>query len=172
LFALVYPAVGLRYDVSKDASVVGADELSPAVKPGPPSTNPSAAANSGPSALPPKGMSEKSQRHGRDGTRIESDGTTVVPGVKVLTYGDPFRPGAASPTGKWSAWVWRLCARVPWLCLFRHSLLSTLQIAVLQRELVYEPVYPWGRVLALLQIVLTSTLFALFVLALRRQFRR
>ena len=120
LFALFYPALGLRYDASRDAQ----------------------------------------------------HATASAPNVVVLTYWQPFRPGAASATGKWSAWMWWLCGRVPWLCLFGHSSLTALYISALQKELVYEPIYPWGRLFALLQILLTSTLFALFVLALRRQFRR
>jgi hypothetical protein len=36
----------------------------------------------------------------------------------------------------------------------------------------YEPSYPWGRLLALFEVLLTSTLIALFLLAVRRQFRR
>jgi uncharacterized protein YjbI with pentapeptide repeats len=55
---------------------------------------------------------------------------------------------------------------------FGHSLMTTLAVTGLQKELRYEPVYPWGRALALVQLVLTSTLIALFLLALRRQFRR
>jgi hypothetical protein len=50
--------------------------------------------------------------------------------------------------------------------------MTTLAVASLQKELRYEPFYPWGRALALVQLVLTSTLIALFLLALRRQFRR
>ena len=36
----------------------------------------------------------------------------------------------------------------------------------------YAPVYPLGRVLAIVETLLTSSLFALFLLAIRRQFRR
>ena len=55
---------------------------------------------------------------------------------------------------------------------FFHSGMTTLAVASFQRDLGYEPLYPWGRALALVQLVLTSTLIALFLLALRRQFRR
>lgn len=55
---------------------------------------------------------------------------------------------------------------------FGHSLMTTLSVTSLQKGLGYEPVYPWGRALALLQLLLTSTLIALFLLALRRQFKR
>ena len=56
--------------------------------------------------------------------------------------------------------------------LFWHSLMTSLGVAAFQRDLAYEPTYPWGRVLALLELLLTSTLIALFLLAVRRQFRR
>jgi len=55
---------------------------------------------------------------------------------------------------------------------FGHSLMTALSVAGFQKELKYEPSYPWGRVLALLELLLTSTLIALFLLAVRRQFRR
>ena len=41
-----------------------------------------------------------------------------------------------------------------------------------QRNAEYLPAYPWGRVLAILTTLATSTLFALFLLAVRRQFKR
>lgn len=44
--------------------------------------------------------------------------------------------------------------------------------AIFQRNPEYSPVYPWGRVLGILETLLTSSLFALFLLAIRRQFRR
>jgi hypothetical protein len=56
--------------------------------------------------------------------------------------------------------------------LFWHSVMTSLGVAAFQRDLAYEPSYPWGRLLALLELLLTSTLIALFLLALRRQFKR
>jgi len=50
--------------------------------------------------------------------------------------------------------------------------MTALNVAAFQRDFAYEPSYPWGRLLALLEALLTSTLVALFLLALRRQFRR
>jgi len=50
--------------------------------------------------------------------------------------------------------------------------MTALYVAAFQKDLVYEPSYPWGRLLALLEVLLTSTLIALFLLAVRRQFRR
>lgn len=58
------------------------------------------------------------------------------------------------------------------LAFFGHSIMTALSVAGFQKELIYQPAYPWGRALALLELLLTSTLIALFLLALRRQFRR
>jgi uncharacterized protein YjbI with pentapeptide repeats len=55
---------------------------------------------------------------------------------------------------------------------FGHSLMTSLGVAAFQRELEYQPVYPWGRVLQWAELLFTSTLIALFLLAVRRQFRR
>ena len=55
---------------------------------------------------------------------------------------------------------------------FGNSLMTALSVAGFQKELKYEPNYPWGRALALLEVLLTSALAALFLLAIRRQFRR
>ena len=49
---------------------------------------------------------------------------------------------------------------------------TALYIAAFDKDLVYEPSYPWGRLLALIQVLITSTLVALFLLAVGRQFRR
>jgi len=84
------------------------------------------------------------------------------PEVIVLTYRRPIRSAEQENMG-----IWR--AR---LHLVGHSLLAAILVPLFQRDLVYEPAYPWGRVLAVLEMTLTSTLFALFLLAVRRQFRR
>lgn len=55
---------------------------------------------------------------------------------------------------------------------FGHSLMTAISVAGFQKELKYAPSYPWGRALALFELLLTSTLIALFLLALRRQFKR
>jgi uncharacterized protein YjbI with pentapeptide repeats len=62
--------------------------------------------------------------------------------------------------------------RITFWQLLRDSAMTTLGVAAFQRDLAYEPSYPWGRLLAILEILLTSTLLALFLLAVRRQFRR
>jgi uncharacterized protein YjbI with pentapeptide repeats len=63
-------------------------------------------------------------------------------------------------------------AWVATLAFFGHSLMTALSVAGFQKELIYQPAYPWGRAFALFELLLTSTLIALFLLALRRQFRR
>ena len=44
--------------------------------------------------------------------------------------------------------------------------------ATFQHNPEYTPSYPWGRVLAIIETLVTSTLSGLFLLAIRRQFRR
>jgi uncharacterized protein YjbI with pentapeptide repeats len=56
--------------------------------------------------------------------------------------------------------------------LFLKSALTALDTATFQKSPEYSPAYPWGRTLAIAETLLTSTLFALFLLAIRRQFRR
>ena len=58
------------------------------------------------------------------------------------------------------------------LSLVGRSLLAAVDVAGFQKSPEYVPAYPWGRVLGIAETVLTSTLFALFLLAIRRQFRR
>ncbi len=145
-FALAYPAVGLHFDASKEA-------LPSALSP---------PASSNPSASPQRSAPEKDLPRGRDASAVKAPGAADAPSIVALTYGQPLPPETTGSTGKWPARV----------RLFGHSFLTALYISTLQKELVYEPVYPWGRLLALLQLLVTSTLFALFLLALRRQFRR
>jgi hypothetical protein len=82
--------------------------------------------------------------------------------VSVLTYRNPY-----GNTEQRNSGGWRTRLHLVW-----HSLLAAILVPLFQRDLVYEPAYPWGRVLAVLETTLTSTLFALFLLAVRRQFRR
>lgn len=56
--------------------------------------------------------------------------------------------------------------------LLRDSAIAAVDIATFQRNPEHTPVYPGGRILAILETLLTSTLFGLFLLAIRRQFRR
>jgi hypothetical protein len=52
------------------------------------------------------------------------------------------------------------------------GLITSVDTATLQRSSEYAPAYPWGRVLAIVETLLTATLFGLFLLAIRRQFKR
>ena len=56
--------------------------------------------------------------------------------------------------------------------LIGKSGITAIDTATFQRTPEYTPVYPRGRVLAIFETLLTSSLFALFLLAIRRQFRR
>lgn len=58
------------------------------------------------------------------------------------------------------------------LPLLVHSGMTALSVAGFQKELRYSPAYPWGRALALLELLLTTTLGGLFLLAIRRQYKR
>ena len=78
----------------------------------------------------------------------------------TLTYRHPFLLGQSSD--RWKAR----------LRLFGHSCVTAIYITAFQKERLYEPDYPWGGLLVVLQTLLTSTLLALFALAVRRQFRR
>jgi len=56
---------------------------------------------------------------------------------------------------------------------FGQSLMSTMSVASLRRDFAdYEPQSVSGRFAALIELLVTSTLVALFLLAVRRQFRR
>jgi len=56
--------------------------------------------------------------------------------------------------------------------LIGKSGITAIDTATFQRTPEYTPVFPWGRVVAIFETLLTSSLFALFLLAIRRQFRR
>jgi hypothetical protein len=53
-----------------------------------------------------------------------------------------------------------------------NSVVASVDAAIFQKNPEYSPAYPWGRVVAIVETLLTSSLFALFLLAIRRQFRR
>ncbi|HYK36311.1 hypothetical protein [Alloacidobacterium sp.] len=92
----------------------------------------------------------------------KSDTNTIPPLFSILNYGDL---PAYIHAYKGPGWI-------ATLAFFGHSLMTALSVAGFQKELIYQPAYPWGRALALLELLLTSALIALFLLALRRQFRR
>lgn len=56
--------------------------------------------------------------------------------------------------------------------LVAKSAITSVDVATFQKGAEYCPVYPWGRVLSIIETLLTSTLFALFLLAIRRKFKR
>jgi uncharacterized protein YjbI with pentapeptide repeats len=58
------------------------------------------------------------------------------------------------------------------LKLLGKSAFTTIDTASFQKNSEYLPTYPSGRGLAILETLLAATLFALFLLAIRRQFRR
>ncbi len=80
----------------------------------------------------------------------------------ALSYSAYVRSGAAS-TDKARLTIWQ----VLW-----NSVTTSVDIALLRRDLAYEPAGALGWALSRLEFLLTSTLFALFLLAVRRQFRR
>jgi hypothetical protein len=77
------------------------------------------------------------------------------------TYGSVWRAGR--PEARSLRWEMGLVGK---------SLLTAIDTATFQKDAEYAPAYPWGRALAIAETLLTSTLFALFLLAIRRQFRR
>jgi hypothetical protein len=80
---------------------------------------------------------------------------------KSLTYRCPWPNALEQPS------VWGARGH-----LLGNSLITSLYVAAFQRDLQYQPSYPGGRLLALAEVLLTSTLGALFLLAVRRQFKR
>ena len=82
--------------------------------------------------------------------------------VPELSYRNYFHYGSLQPVSE----------KLGFHALLGHSLMTSVGVAVLQRDLAYEPSYPWARAFSWLEHTLTSTLIALFLLAVRRQFRR
>jgi len=80
----------------------------------------------------------------------------------ILSYCEYIRSGAPSSTIS-RLTIWELLG---------NGLTASVDTALLQRQSAYEPAGPWGWALSRLELILTSTLFALFLLAVRRQFRR
>ena len=104
------------------------------------------------------------------GLRPATEGTPLASGQSSssevaspeIHYENFFQYRMAHPKGVW----WGTAA------FFGHSLMTAVSVMAFQREFEYAPVYPWGWLLRLLQLLLSSTLIALFLLAVRRQFRR
>jgi uncharacterized protein YjbI with pentapeptide repeats len=87
---------------------------------------------------------------------------SVTDSAPVLSYSNFVRYRSMEPGG----------ARVTVWSLLGNSLMTAVGVAAFQRDLAYEPCYPWGRLFATVETVITSTLLALFLLAVKRQFRR
>jgi hypothetical protein len=83
-------------------------------------------------------------------------------GVAELSYANFVRYGATCPHG----------TKLTYASLLGHSLMTTIGVAAFQRDLAYEPTYWGSRLLSWLELFLTSIFIALFLLAVRRQFRR
>jgi uncharacterized protein YjbI with pentapeptide repeats len=79
----------------------------------------------------------------------------------ALSYSCPIKPGD-DPSQ-----LWRSRAK-----LIGHSFMTTLDIAAFQKEPFCKPSYPYGRLMEFLETLLVSTVGAVFLLAVRRQFRR
>src|ERR1039458_5576445 len=93
---------------------------------------------------------------GRSGTPV-----TASANAEKLTYWHPLQDsGDTRP-------IWR--AR---LALVGHSANTTVSISLFLRDMAYEPADPWGTAAKLAEMILTSTLGTLFLLAVRRQFKR
>lgn len=153
-FSLLYPVAGLRYGPVKDQRVISHVEPLGSAVPAPPK-----AAESRQMGMDSRSKAPGSEVYANQAAGIESERTTDA---AVLTYRHPFRPGEQDNAPRWLA---RL--RLTW-----HSFWASIFVAFFQKDLVYEPVYLGGRVMALSEQALTSTLFALFLLAVRRRFRR
>jgi len=80
---------------------------------------------------------------------------------EVLSYRCP------TPVDKPGLVGWRAERELVW-----DSALASIEVAAFQKDRMYEPAYRTGRFLILGETLLTSSLIALFLLAVRRQFRR
>ena len=102
--------------------------------------------------------------------------TLLYPLVGLRPVTARTQPALAAPQVK-PITYWNLPEATGWVPrpvrLVGHSFMTTLAVASLQREAAYyEPAYGLGRFLGILELALTSTLAALFILAVRRQFKR
>lgn len=113
---------------------------------------------------PVAGLHHDSSRDFSLTSRPDLSGADSVRAVErsVFTYWQPLPGEEGDYLARWHA-----RARLFW-----HGIWASVFIALFQRDLLYEPLYPGGRILAAFEQALTSTLFALFLLAVRRQFRR
>jgi len=92
-----------------------------------------------------------------------------LPGVGLKRQGARQAETYASVWRTGDGWTPNLWAEAR---LAGKSAITSVDAATFQKSAEYAPAYPCGRVLAIFETLLTSTLFALFLLAIRRQFRR
>jgi uncharacterized protein YjbI with pentapeptide repeats len=92
-----------------------------------------------------------------------------IPCIGLMRQGATQAETYASAWQAGDGWIPNLWAEAR---LAGNGAISSVDSATFQRNAEYTPAYPWGRVLAILETLLTSTLFGLFLLAIRRQFRR
>jgi hypothetical protein len=92
-----------------------------------------------------------------------------LPGVGLKQQGARQTETYASVWRTGDGWTTNLWAEAR---LAGKSAITSVDAATLQKSAEYAPAYPCGRILATFETLLTSTLFALFLLAIRRQFRR
>ena len=153
-FSLLYPVAGLRYDSGKDRPAVSNSEPPPSAVP----------FHQKPAESPQRGVNAQSKAPGSAGSANQTQRIALqrANDAVALTYSHPFRSSQQDNIPEWRAAV-----SLAW-----HSLWTCIFVAFFQKDLVYEPVYLLGRVIAVLEQALTSTLFALFLLAVRRRFRR
>jgi hypothetical protein len=79
--------------------------------------------------------------------------------LNAWNYSEFFRTHPAEhPQGRWG--------------LFVRGAMTSLSVASFQKELRYMPSDPWGRLLALIEMLFSTILAGLFALAIRRQFKR
>jgi len=88
-------------------------------------------------------------------------GNTTAPSSPAVTYSSVWPSSSPLHDKIWAE-----------LKLLGKSSLTAIDTATFQKASEYTPIYPYGRAFAILESLLTATLFALFLLAIRRQFRR
>jgi hypothetical protein len=103
------------------------------------------------------------------GTLVLFAALLPLPGVGLKRQGATQAETYASVWRAGDGWTPNLWAEA---LLAGKGAITSVDAATFQRSAEYAPTYPWGRVLAIFETLLTSSLFALFLLAIRRQFRR
>jgi uncharacterized protein YjbI with pentapeptide repeats len=92
--------------------------------------------------------------------------------LKQASSGNAASPASVTYSGVWdknNSWTNNFWTEAK---LIGKSGITATDTATFQRTPEYAPAYPWGRVVGIVETLLTSSLFALFLLAIRRQFRR